>query len=151
MEKATTLSMRVGRRPKRSAIQPKRRAPTGRMARVQKVASAGGGERDVKGGGDGAEAKGEEEVVEGVERPAEEAGEEGAALDGGERDGPGATLVCQLIGHLVNGLRGRRTLAGGGAEVSLREALREQGYEGRREGVTAGDVATEANAESPRE
>ena len=39
-ENETMFSIRVGRRPKRSAIRPKRRAPTGRMTSVQKIASA---------------------------------------------------------------------------------------------------------------
>src|ERR1039458_7394795 len=39
-EKAMTLTMSVGRRPYFSAMEPKRNAPTGRMARVQKMASS---------------------------------------------------------------------------------------------------------------
>ena len=38
-EYAMMSTIRVGRRPKRSAIIPNKNAPTGRMARVQKIAS----------------------------------------------------------------------------------------------------------------
>src|SRR6202035_6048222 len=39
-EYETMLSISVGRRPKRSAMRPKRKAPMGRMARVRKIPSA---------------------------------------------------------------------------------------------------------------
>ena len=39
-EKAMTLTISVGRRPYFSAMAPKRKAPTGRMTRVQNIASA---------------------------------------------------------------------------------------------------------------
>ena len=39
-ENDTMFSISVGRRPNRSAIKPKRNAPTGRIASVQKIASA---------------------------------------------------------------------------------------------------------------
>ena len=81
MENAMMSIINVGRRPKRSAISPKRNAPTGRIASVRKIAFEDGGDLRVKFSGDSADAKNQDEKIKGVERPAEKAGDEGVALD----------------------------------------------------------------------
>ena len=74
------LIIKVGRRPKRSAMRPKMKAPTGRMARVRKSPSATAEILVWKSVAMALRHHTMMKEIERVERPAEKAGDEGTAL-----------------------------------------------------------------------